>query len=198
MIRIHAKIHTQNAQHAANHQPRCDDQHDGKRHFGDQQRGAKPLACPVGSNARTGFLERIPQILAGCEERGGKAEKNACSDGNCKSEQKNAKINLRICQPRDIVRSETQQRADRPIGKQEPGGSSQDRKENALGQQLLDQAPASRAESRADCKFLLPLRRPGEEQIRHVRAGYQKNESYGAQQNKQSEPRVAEQVVVER
>src|SRR5205807_7001649 len=72
----------------------------------------------------------------------------------------------------------------------ERGGDSESaaeqRQRKAFGEQLTKQPGAARAHRRADGDFFLPRGRPGEQQIRDVRARDQQNERDRRQQDEQS------------
>lgn len=69
------------------------------------------------------------------------------------------------------------------------GGDGQQQR---LHEQLLENAPASRAQSGADCQLLAARERPREEQVAGIGAGDQQHQCDSAQQHHQRQPEVAD------
>ena len=72
------------------------------------------------------------------------------------------------------------------------GGAAERRQHHRLGEQLPDDAAASRAEDDADRQLLLPRLRSREQQVGHVGARDEQHRADGEQQHHQRRPHVAE------
>ena len=85
---------------------------------------------------------------------------------------------------RDLLDEELQ-KAHAPEGHRETSGTAQRGQDDALGQDLTDDAAAGGPERGAHRDLLLSLMRSGEQQVGDVGAGDQQNERDGAEQNQQ-------------
>ena len=75
--------------------------------------------------------------------------------------------------------------------KRQPEHAAGQREQDAFGQQLPDDAAASRADGRADRDLALAARRAHEQQVGDVRARDQQDEADGAEQDPERRPDVA-------
>ena len=90
------------------------------------------------------------------------------------------------------MRKDGVEAAEAPGRQRHPGGASNGREHRAFRQQLSHDAPASRAQRAADRDFHTARRRAREEQVRNVRAGYEKDEQHRAEQQPQRPAHVAD------
>src|SRR5260370_16450871 len=80
------------------------------------------------------------------------------------------------------------QNVHRPGAQNQPQDPSAQRAEETLHQQLPHHPPRRRSQGRSDRKFPLPCRRLGQQQIRHVGARNQQNQSHHRNQRHQRAP----------
>ena len=74
-------------------------------------------------------------------------------------------------------RPEGDDRPRHPIRDEQPGGAGEQREEQALGQELADEAAARRAERQPDRHLVTPGRRARQQQVRDVGAGDQQHQA---------------------
>ena len=79
-----------------------------------------------------------------------------------------------------------------------PTAPPEQRQQQALDQQLPHEAPARRAERRADGDLAPPHRRAREQQVRHVGAGDEEHHGHGAGQREEERPRFADHEALQR
>ena len=84
-----------------------------------------------------------------------------------------------------------------PRGEEQAQGPAREREQGALGEQLLHESKAARAERRANGELLLSRRVAGEHQVRHVRARNQQHQGDDAEQDEQAGSHVPDERVHE-
>ena len=103
-----------------------------------------------------------------------------------------------IVEARQARGAQLQQAVHAPDRDQQPERAADGREQHAFGEQLRDEARASRAEGPADRHLALPHGRPREQQVGDVRAGDQQHEADGGEQRHERRPDVADEIIVER
>ena len=101
-------------------------------------------------------------------------------------------------QPRQICRRQRNQSRHAPERSQHAERAAGQRKQEGFGEELTDQPSARRAERAANGELVLPHRRLCQQQIRHVRARHQQQESHGAEQDQQRRASLAGDRVLQR
>ena len=122
--------------------------------------------------------------------QGRKQSKKDCGEQrHAQGETEHARVRLQI--EVDARRSgrgagnHAQQKRVGPMRQQQPCGGARTCEEQALRQQLPDQAPAPRADGNAHGEFSLPRRAASEQEVRYVSTSDEKHESHHGHQNLQ-------------
>ena len=172
-VRLEARIGFQQSREASKQKSRTGEKDYGERGLGDYKctahaparvavcRSAKRLFKPF-VRVRTRSLQGRPQP----EENSGEkreAERNDEHDA----------IDSYLLQSRKRGWRNLKQQTFAQEAKREPRGASENRKQQALRQHLLDKAPARRPKGRPDCHFSLSSRCACKHQIGDVGAGNQ-------------------------
>ena len=97
--------------------------------------------------------------------------------------QQDVAVDSDLIHPRKPIRRHRQKDPQAAPADEHSGGAADQTQQQALGQQLLEQAAASRAKRQADGDLSLPSCPARQQQIRHVGAGDQQHESSRAQQH---------------
>lgn len=84
-----------------------------------------------------------------------------------------------------------------PIGNRNSGSRSQERQQDALGQQLAQQPQLAGAESHSKRNLSFPTGGFGQKQVGHVRASDQEDRPHGAQKDPERGSNIPHQVVLE-
>jgi hypothetical protein len=79
--------------------------------------------------------------------------------------------------------SQAKQSLESGICDQEAGGAAHEGELNAFGERITNDAPAAGSECDSDCDFTPSRRRAGEQQVRDIHAGDQKDERHRAKKH---------------
>src|SRR5215470_9757457 len=90
----------------AGEQSRCDDEHEGERHFGNEERLANLLPRVTGGSAVAALFKRFRKIAARGGNGRGKAEKDSDEQGDEQRKGKDAPVEADFAEPRNIRRAE--------------------------------------------------------------------------------------------
>jgi hypothetical protein len=84
------------------------------------------------------------------------------------------------------------------MSEQQPGDTTNDREDEAFGQELSNDPRATRPQSRAHGELAIPRRRPREDQMRDVRARDEEHARDGAEKDHERQPHVADELFTKR
>ncbi len=114
------------------------------------------------------------------------AKEHAGCDGKRETEREHPRIHQNECVLRERSRRhDCAKRAHAPIADADAEGSAAQRKHDALGEELSDEAPPSSAERGADGHFAFARRTARERQVRQVCAGDQQQHADSDEQHVQ-------------
>ncbi len=123
-------------------------EHDGQSHFANDERGSKPLLPAIAADAPSVALERSLQIQTREAPGRRKAEGNRSQQAEQRREAQHSDVQRHVFDlpESDGVLGQENQRPAGPHAQQQPERASQHGQRQALDEQLLDEAPAARAE----------------------------------------------------
>ena len=114
-------------------------------------------------------------------------------------ESEHARVDVDVAQQlREAGRHDEREEARAPERQCQAEAAADEREQQVLGEELLHEAPAAGAGGGAQRQLLLPGRPGGQQQVGDVGAGDQQHEADGAEQERQSLRRVAEEGLVQR
>ena len=153
-----------------------------------------PQTRAAKSGHRGFVLQRGDELRLRRLQRGDEAEENAGRDGEHEGESEHAPIGAEIEEEVDLDRqSEIAHGAVDECGQPGAAESAGERDEKAFGEQLPNESCTAGADREPDGDFLPPLGRAGEEQIREIDAGEEKDErANGSQDPGKAEDGVAD------
>ena len=129
---------------------------------------------------------------------GSEAEQKPGGERQGQREAQHARIDRGLGEPRHAAGPSARRPATPAQATSTPTRAAQQRQQQALDQQLPHEAPARRAERRADGDLAPPHRRAREQQVRHVRAGDEEHHADGAGQREEERPRIADHEALQR
>jgi hypothetical protein len=135
---------------------------------------------------------------AGGVQRGEDAEEHGRQHRRGEREQQNGGVERNAFGAGKTPGEERGQRVDAPRRQEEAERAAGERQHDALGEHLPHDAPARRAERRADGELPLAGGRSREHQVGHVGAGDEQDERHGREQDPQPGTRPAHQPIGER
>ena len=130
--------------------------------------------------------------------RRSEAEENARRDREHDGEEQDARIDGDRAQARHVFRLQRLNPAHAGGRHHDAEQAADRREEDALGQELLQQPAAARAQRRADRELFLTSEGAREQQVGDVGAGDQQDEADGAEQHQQRTADVADDLLVQR
>ena len=176
---IVAEVELMHIAQAAHEEPGPDEEHDGERALDDEQGRARARAM-IRPFAGAG-LERRRDVGASREERRGNAGEHADGGRGGRGKYEHTWIGEERW-PFDVGEHRGAEDRASPLGDEEPGDSAEQSEERALGEQLDKQSAAADAERHAYGDLAAPSEGTGEEQVRNVGAGDEKDDDGDADQ----------------
>ncbi len=192
-----ARVGLQHAQEAAEEEAGADQEDEGHRHLGDDQRVAHAVVAGPDA-AAPGLLERLVQPGRERTPGGDEAERDSGHHGHHGGEGEDGRVDADLVGSRDVGGERGEQGLQAEVGQADPGERAQHREENALRQELAQQAPPRRAQGEADRDLPLPVGGPGQQEVGDVGAGDQEDEGDRPEQQHQRRPQLAHDRVEER
>jgi hypothetical protein len=181
-------------QEGLHHEAGADEEKEGQRDLGDDQRAAQ--AAGRRAIAGAGF-ELVGEVLARGRQRRGQAEDHAGEDRDEGGEEEDATSSARRtvarCPPERRCRGGRSSRGPRPARGRAGGGE-----EDALGEELPDDAAAARAEGDADGDLAPARGGAREQQVGDVGAGDEQHAADGSEEDVDRRAHVADDLVAER
>ncbi len=170
-------------------QPGAGQQQDGRGDFADHERGPQSARAPRRSaSARARHLRqrhgrRVP--------RGEEAEEQRGPRGQQRGDQCHARIEGQHDRLRQRARwNERRRDAHRGPRDRQAGRTARDREQQALDEQLLNDAPAGTAERRPHRDLPSTAEPARQQQVRDVRAGHQQHERHDSRQHQRRGPQL--------
>jgi hypothetical protein len=170
--RVEAGIDAGEAHVAAEQEPAAGHQHEGQGHLRGHQDAARPAARGTDSRGRRAFAQRR-QERRGADAQGRRhAGEDGGHDAQRHGEGQDRAAHARLHVARDLGGQGDRQRAEGPVAEGQSGRARDHREDQALGEELPQQAPASGPERAADRELAHPGERAGQHQAGHVHAGH--------------------------
>ena len=144
------------------------------------------------------FHEALAQVPGRRADGGERSEAGGDRCGKEEREHEHWNTDRDAVQPRQICRRQRNQSRHAPERSQYAKAAAGQRKQECFGQELTDQPSARRTERAANGELALSHRRLRQQQIRHVRARHQQQESHGAEQDQQRRASLARDRVLQR
>ena len=151
-------------------------------------------ACPLCRPSPRSFAQ-VPGRRAHGGER---SEAGGDRRGQEEREHEHRNTDRDAVQPRQVCRRQRHQSGHAPERSQHAQAAAGQRKQERFGEELTDQPSARRAERAANGELTLLHRRLCQQQVRHVRARHQQQESHGAEQDQQRRASPARDRVLQR
>ena len=178
-----ADIHAVEVDQRAHEQPRADDQQHRERDLEDYDGFAGEPLAPFGGRRRAIFEAGV-HVGAGRPQGWRKAERDSGQQRHCGGEGEDLPIEAAMELWRlPGTRQQPRQQVAPEIAEDESGRSPQQRQQQALGEDLPQNASAARAERHAHAHFPLPRRRARQQQVGDVRASQQQDQPGHREQN---------------
>src|SRR5579862_2299767 len=137
--------------------------------------------APPGTVGATAFLpERCGQIEAACEPRGGKPEDGSGGDRDDDGKRKNAPVDGYVIEARQAFGNKLQQEFPRAEQNRETGDAAKYEKQQALGEELTNEAHSCGSQSLANGDLTPSSTRTGKQQIGDVDAADQQDQAHRA------------------
>ena len=182
---------------AADEQSGGDEEEHGAGDLGDRERGAQRRGDGAAGSARAG-IERAFEPRAG--SLGYRCETETAAGHDCKpsGEEQRAPAHVGLHQARCVGRQDQLEDRQSFRGNQHPGDRAKERENDALGQQLLRDAPRRRPESGSNADLAAAGRGPGQAEIGDVRARDHEHGGHCGEHDQESGLHVADERFVER
>ena len=181
--RFDADVHPVHVDEAAHHEPGAGEQHQRERQLRHNQR-RRPAPSTYAARSRPSSLfEDFIDVGLGDVQRGRKAEHNSRQQADGEEEHEDVRVHVERHPVRlaDVLRLAIEP-PNAQIADAQTDDAADEREENALDEQLPDDAPPGGAEREANGNFARPMRRARQQQIGDVRAGDEQHERDGAHQ----------------
>ncbi len=186
----------------ANQQRRADQQNQGQRDFGGNQQRTGFVGMRARSGASAVFLERRIQIDARCLQRGEEAEEHTSGERDQNREDDHAPIHgdkrAARSDARDVAGIDGEKSANASHAEREPERAAGEGKQQAFGQELANDAPASCADGCTNRDFTLAAGGADQQKIGDIGASDEKNQADRAGQHQQRRPNVQDDRVLKR
>ena len=166
---------------APEQQARADEQHDRQRHFGNHEHLAQP-APPGRLAAARGFLQRLIGPQRARLQRRRQTEDQRRGERRDQPRDEHTSVDPDVLDSRNAGRRERQQQLRAPRRQEHAEHAAHHGERGALGQELANQPPASRAERGANRQLPVPRDASGRQQIGDVDARDEQHEPDGGQQ----------------
>ncbi len=184
--------------HGAEHQAGADEQDERERDLGDDEQIAQPSAVRRPRAAAVHGAGQRRRVGPGGGDRGAESEEDAGRDRDGEREDQDAAVDRDRCRLGEAQRKNPDEQVEAPRRERHSQQSSRAREQDALGQQLTEDASAGGAEGDAQGDLAAPRERAGEQQVGDVGAGDQENERHRSEQGQQRRPGRVRQLPVER
>ena len=196
-VRVVAGLRALQGDEAPHHQPGPDEQHECERDFEHHDAAPQPVARrQVARPARP--LQQVHHVRPRRAERRHESEHHRryqCRDGR---ERQDCRVDHDAVHPGKILRTNGNQQVDPEPGEEDAGHCRQTREQQALDEQLPNQARTAAAKRGTHGKLALARRRAHEQQVGDIRAGDQHHEADGPHQRQNHRLDVGDKVLVHR
>ena len=194
------RSNTREAREGPQQQPGANEQHDGQRHLRNHKRAAEPVMTAVRGAATGSLAERGLRIDTTGLPRRHQAERDGRQGRHADGEDEACPIDADRLGGAGGQRAAGQrnQALRGPPGHREPRRTAECRENQALDDELPDQAESRRAERSAERQLRAPPEAPRHQQSREVHAGNHEHHRDHRHQESKCGPSFHDQVIVQR
>ena len=182
VVRVEAGVDALQVVEAAHQESGAAEEDEGERDLADHQHAAHRIAPEADRVAAAAFAECRREIGLRHVDRRRESEENPGEHGDGDGESDHAGVERNLSGARQDRGVEVDEQARAGPCEQEPEGGAERGEQDAFGEELADEAPASRAERVADADFAAARGGAGEQEIRKVHTGDEENEADGGHQ----------------
>ena len=123
------------------------------------------------AGAARAFIERAGDVRMRCAPGWQKAGEDSHNETRCGGEGENTRVWRNLINARNVRREKSFHRVESPNGEQQTGEAANDAEQDAFGEQLPHDVPASGAERGANADLFLPRNGTREKKISDIDAG---------------------------
>ena len=172
LVRVVAGVNAAQADEALEQQPRADEQHERQGDFAHDERAAQATPAAPG-RPPAAFFERLGQVRPRRAQGGREPEGQPGQERDREREAEHGRVYAEragLVEPREVRAAQRGQKVYAPRGEENAEATAAEGQQQTLAQQLARDAPAARAERRADGEFPPPRRGAREQEVRDVGA----------------------------
>ena len=189
--RLEPGVHPLEPGEALEQQARPGEQRERQRDLGHHQAPPERVAAAVGGGPAAAFLERALQVRRRGVDRGREPEQHARQHRDDEGEDHHRPVDPDLVAARQVADVHRHQGAHAEVGQEQPHHAAGQRDDDALGEELPEQALPRGAERGAHRDLLRPRRGAGQQQVGHVGAGDEEHEPHRAEKDEQGGPDIA-------
>src|SRR6267142_419651 len=186
----------------ANEQCRSHEQNHSERNLGDDQQRANLVMSKAGARASAALFETRIQVGARTLKRGNQAKQDSCPErdkhGKTDDPPVQAHHHAVFSNPGKTRGVDRQQRSNAQNTEDQSQGTSGQRQQNALRQQLAHDPSPACAHGRSDGNLAFSAGSADQQKVRDIRARDQQNEADGAEQDHKRLPHITYKGLLER
>lgn len=198
LLWIETRIDLPQVIRALDHKARCDQQHEGHRHFRSDERGDQMLPRASGCGASSFELQGIARVRGRDSKRGDDARDQRRQRSHDKREQENRAIHCRVLCERNARRHQGPQQSETAIRQADSDRAGRQRHQGGLGQELSQDSKPRRTEGCAYGDFFLARCGASQQQVRDVSACDQQHKPRGGEQQEQHSARATQHLIAQR
>ena len=187
-IALEPGIHPLQTQEAVGQESGRHEQYQRQRDLRHDQHRAGPRAPAIAGRPAIAGPQHSRGVRAGRLQRGNEPEHERARKCDCDGDGRHGQVKPDLFRAGRAVGQHRHEQRDRPSAGQQPGDSADEAQDQAFGDQLTNEAPASRSECGSDGELALATRGTGEQQAGHICA---RDEQHDADRTKQDEQRAA-------
>ncbi len=188
VIALEPGIHPLQAQEAVGQESGRYEQYQRQRDLRHDQHRAGPRAPAIAGRPAIAGSQHSRRVRAGRLQRGNEPEHERAGKCDGDGDGRYCHVEADLFRAGRAVGQHRHEQGDRPSTGQQPGDPAGQAQDQAFGDQLTNEAPASRSERGSDGELALAARGTGEQQAGHVGA---RDEQHEADRTKQDEQRAA-------
>src|SRR3989454_9297976 len=185
LFRFQPRILCEQKSEAFHHQAGTDQEHQSKRHFGDNEHAAEAMAAAAGGPPAA-FFQRIVEVGARSLPGRGQPGDYTGQDGQEESEGQRSCVHRQAVPVTEVLdhigRHTGPQDVDSPDGHYEAQSRAESGKQDTLSEQLAEDTPSASSQRRANGDLPLPASGARKLEVRDVGARDEQNEADSAHQ----------------
>ena len=192
ILGIEAEAHVEQIPETAQQQARCNQEHKRERKLGDHQSAERPRLASRSFRAAAFLPEHVDWIDSGGLQGRSETEEGSGEDRDAEREEQYGPVNRNVIEPGQGRGNHLQQEFPGEKENRQTSDSAEQRKEQALGEQLADEPHSCPAQRLANGHFASSRGGAREQKIRDVDASDEQNQSHRAHHQQQRLPHIAD------